>query len=86
MVIKNSEYQSWGCPYCGYDSVFTFIQGRGTAGVQCASCRQGYMIVADDMDRATIGTGSKEGEISYEEVSPHPRAGLPRHDDKRIGM
>jgi len=81
LVVHYSACNQWGCPYCGFRSAARHVSSRGTACVTCGDCNKGYMIVADELDKATIGVGSgKPGsDVYYPTVQEHPRKGKPKH-------
>ena len=75
--INFSDYQKYGCPYCGYDLGHTSISGGGSSSGRCGKCNVWYTVVADGLTRSPVGYGSGNGPAEYPEVQPHPRRDLP---------
>lgn len=77
IAISNSEYQKHGCPYCNYKYGSSHMSGGGGAPVNCTNkeCRKSFMVVADELKRATIGIGKDGAMIMGLRVSkPDPDA------------
>lgn len=65
IAISNAEYQKHGCPHCNYKYGSSYVSGGGSAPVTCTNeeCEKHFVVVADELDRATMGI-SKDGGIT----------------------
>lgn len=76
IAVSVSEVRQFGCPYCGYNSVYTHISANGSAAVTCGDedCRKSFCVLADGVTKSGIGFGD-----TYPELQDHPRRGTPSH-------
>lgn len=77
LAVTVSEFNDFGCAYCGGIFGTTPISGGGTTQWSCADCGRTTLVVNDGLERSTMGFGSHGGESVYPKVSPHPRRGQP---------
>jgi hypothetical protein len=74
VAVRFSEFQEFGCPYCGYRSVNPVISGRGTAVVVCGECGKQSAAVEEGFTHSSIGIND-----DFPPVIGHPRRGTPSH-------
>lgn len=85
IAISWSDYNKYGCPNCGCASTHnTGCQGGGTVPSQCFECEHQFVILADGMEKSTIGFGegkdqNQENIFYYPLLTKHPREGTPKH-------
>lgn len=74
IAISAKEHFEFGCPYCGYRSGYTPLQGGGAAMWQCGDCGNGCVVLGDGITKAPFSFGDFTPELQA-----HPRRGIPRH-------
>lgn len=80
IAVSFSEFQEFGCPYCGYRSGHAPISSCGAAVWKCGSndCEKSCIILLRGTNQSTIGFKSK-GEIVYPKLQEHPFKGKAAH-------
>jgi hypothetical protein len=82
IVVSHSDFNSYGCVFCGCDFAYNYtgISGGGCVVVKCGECEKTFLILADGLEKSLVGFGTgKEGEFEYPLRQPHPRAGMNKH-------
>lgn len=80
LAISDKDWFLYGCPNCGCD---TSIGGNvifgGTQFATCENCKLEYMILANGVDKSSIGISTKNGtETEYPVLIEHPRRYFPK--------
>lgn len=80
IAISQKDGAIYGCPYCGYQSGFAYIQNSQAGLMECGECHQPYIFLAEGVNQSTIGVGD-----TFPTLQSHPRHGIPSHSrpDKR---
>jgi hypothetical protein len=80
IAVSQKDATAYGCPYCGYDSGFIYLQNSQAYDMVCGECHQLYIVLADGEIQSTIGING-----TFPTLQPHPRHGIPSHSrpDKR---
>jgi hypothetical protein len=73
IAVSFSEFNLYGCIYCGCEYVFnpTGISGGGGSFAQCGECGTHFYIVADGMKKSSW--------VNCPAVQSHPRIGVLKH-------
>ncbi len=82
LAVSSSEVDKWGCPYCGFRSLFTNMSGNGASSCICgdSDCGEPFIILAEGVTKSPIGIGTgKKDVFVYPELVEHPRRGTPKH-------
>ena len=79
IAVSVAEHIKFGCPHCGFRSGSSPISGNGTTIWQCGECNHTSCVLADGLETATIGIGSRGKATHYPKVQAHPRRGTPSH-------
>jgi hypothetical protein len=77
IAVSVTEMHEYGCPYCGYRSVYKRFSMGGTSRVECGECERSFYVLAEGH--------IKSNTVPPVKLQPHPRAGIPAHGrpDKR---
>lgn len=86
IAICYTDYNKYGCPYCGCNSSrIGHAYGRGTTPVTCRECEKDYIILADGVMESAFGFGTDKKDengktiFDYPKLQVHPRKGTPWH-------
>lgn len=79
IAVSWSDFDKYGCVNCGCDYVYSNISGGGSSPVTCGECKQGFVILADGLNKSNIGFGSEDGTTFYPLLQEHPRKGITKH-------
>ncbi|NMB69846.1 hypothetical protein GYA27_01415 [candidate division WWE3 bacterium] len=85
IAISRDDAEKYGCPYCGYQSGFNHVSGRGASVITCGECKQCFIVLSPGVNVSPFGIESGKGQKVYPKLSEHPRKGTPKHGapDKR---
>ena len=49
IAVSVTEMHEYGCPYCGYRSVYKRFSMGGTSRVECGECEDHFMYLQKDI-------------------------------------
>jgi len=74
MTVLQSDYEKYGCPYCGYTHSETKFKHRGAEYLRCISCKRSFLTFASKDTQSPVGFHLHIGDKDYyPEVQEHPR-------------
>lgn len=81
-AIHWSEYEKFGCPFCGCDYSHSNFRCGNEVPATCGECGKEFMLLPDSMMESTIGIGYEgnvNGECYHPKYKKHPRMGIEKH-------
>lgn len=80
-AISGSDYDNWGCPYCGHRSVISCLSSGETFCLSCGCCGKGFVVLADGYTESKCSFRKVDGIEEPIKLQKHPREGIPKHGD-----
>lgn len=74
IAVRFSQFQEYGCPYCGYEVGYVSMSGPGASIWVCSDCQRGVVVAHDEATHIPIHINGVEPKIVE-----HPRYGTPKH-------